>query len=293
MNAAATSLALLAILIWSFSGFLISHLGHVPPFLQVGITLSIAGVSGLLRWRAWRMPWKTLAVGVGGIFGNLFFYYTAFKHAPVIEANLMNYLWPLLIVLLTPLFVPGARLRPHHVLGALLGLAGTWLILSGGALNLQRQYLPGYLSAAAGALTWAVYSLALKRLPPFQDGATGAFCLCSGILSLAIFFWQQPAGQALPALSAADWMYMALTGIGPCAVAYLCWGAAMKRGDPRVLGALSYLTPLSSTLVLVVLGNFRLSPVSFAAMLLIVGGAVLGSWTALGWGEKRLTPGVS
>jgi drug/metabolite transporter (DMT)-like permease len=59
--------------------------------------------------------------------------------------------------------------------------------------------------------------------------------------------------------------------------AFYAWDAALKRGDPRVIGALSYLTPLLSTVNLVLLGGKRLSPVAGAAMSLIVAGAVVGS----------------
>jgi drug/metabolite transporter (DMT)-like permease len=30
-----------------------------------------------------------------------------------VEANLVNYLWPLLIVVLAPVFLPGLKLRPR------------------------------------------------------------------------------------------------------------------------------------------------------------------------------------
>ena len=52
---------------------------------------------------------------------------------------------------------------------------------------------------------------------------------------------------------------------------------ALKRGDPRIIGSLAYLTPLTSTLILIVLGGRSLPWVSALAMLLIVAGAVLGS----------------
>jgi drug/metabolite transporter (DMT)-like permease len=51
----------------------------------------------------------------------------------------------------------------------------------------------------------------------------------------------------------------------------------MKRGDPRVIGALAYLTPLLSTLLLVLVGGGRFTPLAGCAMGLIVAGAVVGS----------------
>jgi drug/metabolite transporter (DMT)-like permease len=59
--------------------------------------------------------------------------------------------------------------------------------------------------------------------------------------------------------------------------AFFTWDAALKRGDPRIIGSLTYLTPLNSTLVLVMVGGRSLTWISGIAMMLIVGGAVLGS----------------
>jgi len=59
-------------------------------------------------------------------------YFAALQLAPPAEANLVNYLWPLLIVLLSaPL--AGERLGWPHLLGALLGFAGVALLAFGRA----------------------------------------------------------------------------------------------------------------------------------------------------------------
>jgi drug/metabolite transporter (DMT)-like permease len=215
---------------------------------------------------------------VGGIFGYHFLYFSAFRYAPAIEANLINYLWPLLIVVLSPLFLPGYKLHLHHLLGAASGLIGASLIMSGGRLALESAYLPGYLLMAGAALTWASYSLMTKRLPPFPTGAVGAFCLVSGILSLGLYALDGGFAQFSPAnLTSTERLALLVTGLGPMGAAFFTWDAALKRGDPRIIGSLAYLTPLTSTLVLVVLGGRSLTWISGTAMLLIIGGAVIGS----------------
>lgn len=55
------------------------------------------------------------------------------------------------------------------------------------------------------------------------------------------------------------------------------WDAAMKKGDPRLIGTLCYLTPLTFTLVLVVRGGQKMQWVATAAMVLIMAGALLGA----------------
>lgn len=276
MTPAALALSLAAIALWSFLAVFGARFSHIPPLLVLGVALCVSGGLGALRWRAWRIPLKTLAVGVGGIFGYHFLYFSAFQRAPAVEVNLMNYLWPLLIVLLSPLLLPGYRLRPHHFVGALMGLGGATLIISGGRLGLDLAYLDGYLLAAGCALVWAAYSLLTKRLPPFSSAAVGAFCLVSGLLSLAVYALSRPSFTPAD-LTRGDWLALLLAGVGPMGAAFFAWDAALKRGDPRIIGSLAYLTPLLSTLNLVWLTGSRLTPLSAAAMALIVGGAAIGS----------------
>lgn len=272
--------ALLAIGLWSTLALLGSQLTHLPPFLMLGMALGISGLASFLWPKAWRIPWKTLAVGVGGIFGYHFLYFRAFALAPAVEANLINYLWPLLIVLLSPLVLPGMRLHWRHAWGALFGLAGAALILTGGQLSLKARYLPGYLLAGAAALTWALYSLLSRRLSPFPTASVTAFCTAGSLLAFAFHLATGGSLSALAALRPHDRWLLLLIGAGPMGLAFFFWDAALKQGDPRTIGALAYLTPLLSTLNLAVWAGQRLTWVHGTALLLIVAGAVVGSWPA-------------
>ena len=269
--------AITTITLWSSLAYLGSRLNHLPPFLLVGIALGIGGLIGITRLRAWRVPIITLAVGIGGIFGYHFLLFTAFRYAPAVEANLINYLWPLLIVLLSPVFLPEHPLHSHHIWGALIGLAGASLIVTSGRFNLDVANLPGYLCAAGAAFVWASYSLMTKRLPTFPTAAVSGFCMFSGLLSLVIYSLSVHSAIVMVGLTSQDWIYLTLLGAGPMGLAFLTWDAALKRGDPRIIGSLSYMTPLTSTLVLVVLGGRSFTWVSAVAMVLIFSGAIIGS----------------
>jgi drug/metabolite transporter (DMT)-like permease len=276
VTAAAFLLAGGAILLWSSLALIGSRLAHLPPILMTGIALTIGGMLGLARLKEWRVPLPTLLLGVGGIFGYHVMLFTAFQISPIVEANLINYLWPLLIVLLTPAVLPGVGLKPRHVLAAVMGLAGAALIATGGSIHPDLAALPGYLLAAAAALTWALYSLLTKRVPPFGSGAVGAFCLAAGLLSLGVFF-VQAGSSGFAAVRGSDWPFLLALGIGPMGAAFFLWDAALKRGDTRIIGSLSYVTPLLSTLALTLIGGRPMSLLSGIAMGLIVAGAAAGS----------------
>jgi len=273
----ATGLALLAILLWSTLALAGNGLKDIPRFLLLGVTFLTSGlVSGLDR-QGWQVPSKVFVVGVGGIFGYHLLYFTAFTKAPAVEVNLLNYLWPLLILLFSPVFIKGSRLHTNHIIGASLGLVGAGLIATGGKLNMNFQYLDGYVLAAVAAVIWAVYSLATKRLSPFPTRTVGAFLLISGILSMAIFFAGGGSYPQIAAVSPRQWLFLVLVGIGPMGAAFFLWDAALKNGDPRTIGSLAYLTPLLSTLNLMFFAGQKLTSATLIAMILIITGAVIGS----------------
>jgi drug/metabolite transporter (DMT)-like permease len=273
----ATRYALAAIGLWGSLAALSLQLTQVPPFLLIGLAFTITGVCSLPRYREWRVPPTTLLLGCYGIFGYHFCLFMALRHAPPLEANLINYLWPLLMVLLSPLILPGVRLTAHHLVGGGLGLAGCALIVLGGTgLTLSREHTVGYALAGLAALMWSSYSLLCKRVAPFPTGAIGGFCLLSGLLSLAAHGLLEPV--YVP--SAAQWGFIAVLALGPLGAAFFLWDAALKRGDPRSIGTLAYVTPLLSTGLLAVFGGGSLGGRSAAALVLILSGAWLGNRAA-------------
>ncbi|MDE2291438.1 MAG: DMT family transporter [Elusimicrobia bacterium] len=267
-----TALALAAVALWSTLALLSVRLAGVPPLLLVGTALVIGGLCGAGRWREWRASPRLLALGVYGLFLYHLALFTALRLAPAVEANLINYLWPLLIVALAPLFKPGLRPNLRHGGGAALGFVGAGLLVTGGHLSAHGGHLLGYALAAAAALIWSTYSLATSRLGGVPTGLVGLFCLLSGALALACHFAWEPAYS----WRSADLPWLLALGLGPMGLAFYAWDAAMKRGDPRSIGALSYLTPLASTLLLAAGTGRPLTAVTGTAMGLIVGGAALG-----------------
>ena len=268
--------ALGAIALWASLASLGVSLTHIPPFLLTGIALIIGSVPAwpfVLRDPSqWRIPARTLALGVYGLFAYHFLLFIALRHAPPVEANLVNYLWPLLIVVLAPVVLPGVALRLPHVLAALLGFGGAAIAMVGGR-ELSGTLAWGYLPALAAAFIWATYSLLTKRVAAFPTTAIGLFGLVSGVLSLLCHALLEPAVS----LSTQDMLLIAVLGLGPLGGAFFLWDAALKRGDARQIGVLSFLTPLLSTLTLLLVRGEMPSPSIGLAALMIVGAAVIAT----------------
>jgi drug/metabolite transporter (DMT)-like permease len=282
----ANLLALCAIALWALLAWLGITLAHVPPFLLTGAGLLVGSLIALpLSWRngrldlsSWKMPLSSLLLGVYGLFGFHFLLFIALRHAPPVQANLVNYLWPLGMVVMAPLFLPGVKLRTAHLLAACMGFAGASIAILGSAgTQATAGFAWGYLPALGSAFIWASYSLLTKRLAlqgqGFATAAIGLFGLASGLLSLACHVLLEPRVS----LSGHDLWLLVVLGLGPLGAAFYLWDAALKRGDARQIGILSYITPLASTALLLIVTGQPLSWSIGLAAALIVGAALLGT----------------
>jgi drug/metabolite transporter (DMT)-like permease len=277
----ATGIGGIAILLWSALALFTSETGRVPPFELLALSFGVAFLGsaavlasrGMRSLRRLRQPWRAWLLGFGGIFGYHALYFTALKAAPPAEASLINYLWPLLIVLFSAA-LPGERLRGCHVAGSLLGLAGTALILFGRERGTGGTApLLGYAAALACAFVWSGYSVLNRRFANVPSdligGVCGAVALAGLACHLAFETWVAPDGG--------QWAAILALGVGPVGLAFFAWDHATKHGRIALLGTLSYLAPLMSTLLLLAAGQARASFALLGAAGLILCGALLAA----------------
>jgi drug/metabolite transporter (DMT)-like permease len=279
-----------ALALWAFLGLLARLAAGIPPLQMTAMGMAVGGVAALAavaargrlgRLRQGGMAW---AHGVGGLFGYHALYFAALALAPAVEANLLNYLWPLLIVLLSaPLL--GLPLGAARLVGVALGFAGCMLLVGGGA-GFATGALPGFLCAAAAALVWALYSVTARRMAAVPTEAVAGFCLGAALLAaLAHLVFETTVWP-----DARQAVAVVLMGLGPLGAAFLLWDAGMKRGDPRLLGTLAYATPLASTLLLLAAGEGQAGWRVLAAALLVAGGGLLAAAGGRGRGAAPAVP---
>lgn len=282
-SSSATLLGFGAIGLWGLLALFTAASGTVPPFQLTAMTFAVGGAIGLIvvamrpgGLRLLAQPPLVWIHGIAGLFGYHALYFTALRFAPAAEANLLNYLWPLLIVVFSAL-LPGQRLKAHHIAGALLGLAGTALLIAGrGGLGggFAAGHLIGYAAAVGCALFWSVYSVTARLLPHAPTEAVAGFCLATAALALLCHLAVETTVWPADAL---QWLAIIGMGLGPVGAAFYLWDVGMKRGDIQVLGAASYAAPVLSTLALVAFGYARPSLVLAAAVALIVTGSLIAA----------------
>ncbi|MEM9003453.1 MAG: EamA family transporter [Cyanobacteria bacterium P01_F01_bin.86] len=268
-----------AVLMWATLALLTELSGKIPPFQLTAMSFTIAFLIGITAWlrdggnplQHLKLPKAVWILGISGLFGYHFFYFIALRNAPAVEASLIAYLWPLLIVFFSAL-LPGERLRWFHAAGAIAGFLGAGLLITKGqGFTFETRYMVGYIAAFVCALTWSSYSLLSRRFGAIPTNAIGGFCgatailawLCHGLFESTVL----PVGW--------EWIAILCLGLGPVGLAFFTWDYGVKHGNIKVLGALSYMAPLLSTILLIACGLADASWSVGVACLLIVGGALL------------------
>jgi drug/metabolite transporter (DMT)-like permease len=274
----ATLVGFTAVLLWALLALLTIASAPVPPLQLNAVCFAIGGLIGL-AWTARsglgvlrNVGWKVYAFGTAGLFGYHALYFTAFRLSPTAETGLIAYLWPLFIVLFSG-FLPNERLRPAHVVGALIAFAGAGLIVLGRADG-GTGSLAGMSLAFLCALVWAGYSVLSRRLGAVPTESVTVFCLATAALSLAAHLaLEETVWPGAPS----GWAALILLGLGPVGAAFFTWDIGMKRGNIQMLGVASYAAPLLSTLTLIVAGLAQPTWNVALAAVLIAGGAALAA----------------
>jgi len=284
----ATMIGTIAVLLWATLALFTSSTGDVPPFQLMSMTFGIAFLFASLKWAKdaatvgrsaflfFRQPWPVYAIGIGGLFLYHLFYFVALDHAPAVEASLIAYLWPLLIVLFSAL-LPGEKLYWQHVAGALIGMGGAVILLlarSAPAADQPAGELIGYAAAFACAFTWSIYSVLSRRFGSAPTDLVGAFC---GVTALLGLISHGLVEETVWPADSWQWIAIVALGIGPVGAAFFVWDYGVKKGDIKALGAISYASPLISTLLLIATGKAQATMAALLGCLAIVGGAVLAA----------------
>lgn len=268
-----------AVLCWSATALLASATKGANPFLVIAIQASIgfliiytrtliygegvrASLSGIPRWFLIAGSLLFCAQEVATI--------AAFQYAPPLEALLVHYQWPMLVVVLTSIAL-GHRLRWFHFVAMMFGLAGIVAMLLGNGLDLTAfNFSWGLLWAVFSCVTWSVYSALSARCPDVNTTGLGIFFLSSAALSCLI--WLVGFGAPLPPLSKV--LVAALAGfvIMP---GYILWDYGMKNGNTQLIAITSYFIPVLSALVLVIAGKSEFTVFLGAGLLLVMLGVLV------------------
>jgi drug/metabolite transporter (DMT)-like permease len=248
-----TWLGAIAIPLWATWPSLAIHTLAVPPletlavmFLFGWITFSLLTRPAPQATAREKPSWIPGLVYAAALSGGDVCFLLATRRISAAEANLICYLWPVLIVLFGAA-VGLFRLRARQALGLILGFSGAGILFWGGHFSASLSGIG--LALLSGAL-WAAYCVfrLMWKAPAGNLLAQG--CGISTLLCAGLHFAFEPTLLPTPTAFAC----MVISGVLPLAVGNYLWDVGFRRGDSQMLAVMAYATPLCGALLLTALG---------------------------------------
>jgi len=285
MNARAYLFSAVPILLWAATPLLVTELAAELPIFQINFlvtAISVVVLSATLtvlgRWRSFaayspRNVGTMLLLGATGMFPYTTLYYLAFALAPAAagNSNIINYLWPVwIVVLAVPILKE--KLSWRKIIGMTLSFAGVYVIVTGGRwIRVQSEHLPAYLCAAAGAFFWGLFSVQNKRLRFDALSAMLLYNLAAAVCFAAVAVLASPLAWPSPRA----WLLLLLLGGAVNGFGYLFWILALRAGDTARIANLVYITPFLALVYLAVLRQQPITAVQLLALALVISGPIV------------------
>lgn len=280
---------IIAIMMWSFMAVLIVYSGQTSPLTLTSLSLFIGAVTllifNIIKKENFRQLLKITfpdycLVTVGVCFYTAFVY-LSFDMVNPIEANILNYLWPVLFGVFSSIRM-SKMLNAYELLGLLVSFGGVFLLFYGKENEfLFSSFALGHLFGIMAAFIWAGYSSFAKERSYSQIIMVPVFLFSALICFLVDFMLFDPI---LP--NGMAWVSVLILGV--FRISYAFWDYAMKKGNTLILSSLSYITPLLSFGLLLIFGVTNNSQYVFLSVLLVTGGCFFTNYkTIQKWIERK------
>lgn len=248
-----------ALLLWAFEPLIVSELINIPLFETLTIVffscflLTSIRTTLLGRWHViFKQKLFVWIFGVMAICGSDLCYIYGAKLAPIAHVDLIDYLWPCLIVVGIG-FLPNEKMRKYSIYGAILGFIGIFqLCVSNETLqNLQITWLFGYGLAVLGVCLWGSYSVFSNYNKDIPNDMIGLYCGVGALICWIIHLYVEPT--IIPAYNEVG-MAIVLGLAGP-GLSYQLWDYGVKFGNINILSAGCYFTRVFALVLLVYFGK--------------------------------------
>lgn len=272
---------------WAISAVLVASLKGIPTYEILSIVFFIGFICSVLyniknnNWKnISKHPFYIWVIGIIGIFGNEVLFIMSFKYAPVAHADLINFLWPIMVVLFSAL-MPNEKFHFRYLIASIIAFIAIYILIfydKEKVMSFKYQYIKGYVFAFGAALFWTCYTLISKSYGKLKPEMIGIYCGFGLILSLCMHLYYEET--VIPSFE--NVLALIFMGIATHCLAYFFWDYGIKKGNFKLLSILSYFNPIISILILILLGFAKPSyALCLATVLIFIAGVVGG----IPWGN--------
>ncbi|MGE8944163.1 DMT family transporter [Leptospira interrogans] len=226
-------------------------------------------------WRPGPQGWARILIL--GAFGMGFCSYAAFAGAQASSATNVGliYTTTAALVVLFEIVTRQARASTLLILGVALSIVGVATIVTKGHLNeiAQISFNVGDLWAVGGTISWAGYTVAMKRQKSdFTPLALFVVMGVAGALAATPFAVLETAVSGPPVINAMSMTWIAAGIIISSVGSYLSYNLALRRCGPILTSAALTLSSVYTALFAVLLVNEQLGWFHVAGGALVIGG---------------------
>lgn len=225
--------------------------------------------------------WKRLALlAITGVAGFNAFLYVALQTTTSINASLVNATTPLVIVILSALFLKD-YLSTIQYLGILISSLGVLWAISGGVVSrlLELQFNPGDILVIIAVILWAIYAVLMRKWGGDLPRKSTFLCtLLMGFIALLPFFIWERVNQPiyLEQLTTDMWLGIIYIAIFPTILAFVCWNEGVLSVGPSRASNYLHLIVVFTGVFALFIGE-KYTSVQFIAAVMIIGGVLMAS----------------
>jgi drug/metabolite transporter (DMT)-like permease len=270
---------ILTIILWSLTPAVAKlALGELNNY-QLLFYTSIVGVISLFFVNLFQGKLKLLSkykkkdylimfgMGFLGIYLYYILLYGSFALSPAGKANVLNYLWPVFIIIFSILILK-EKFNFKTILAIILSFLGAFIAFTKGDFNLSgNQYIFAYILAALGAVCYGLFSVLGKKLEYEKFSSMLIYYISAAILIIPTSIFV--SGFVFPKSVITIISILALGGIMN-SIAFVFWFKALKAGDTHKTANFIYAVPFLAMIWTYILNSEPISIASLIGLALIV-----------------------
>ncbi len=212
-------------------------------------------------------------MGFLGVFLYTFFFYGALQVLPAQEAFIVNYLWPIMVVVFAVLILK-EQTTSRKILGIICSFLGVLIVITKGDFStLQFGNILGILSAIAGAAVYGLFSVLGKKQNYDKFVSIMFYYFFSFFYALiAVLLFSEIPQISFYQLTGLIWLGIFASGLG-----FVFWFLALKYGDTAKMSNMIFLTPFISLVYIYFLVGEKILTSSVIGLVVIVAGILIQS----------------
>ncbi len=215
-----------------------------------------------------------LGLGFLGFFVYEFLYYFGIAQLTASTACILNYLWPVMLVLFSCLILK-EPFTTRKVLAMVASFLGVVVLSAGGNDQYGAHPVLGIVGCIVAAVSYGLFSVLNKREDLDQDLCMPIYWGVTMVSGLIAGFVE--GGWTMPDLK--TWLILAWLGVMANAVGYLIWAIALNdsKNSARIAN-FAFLVPVLSMLLSALILREQIHWNGIAALVLILGGILYQSY---------------